>query len=112
MALLLSASTCLGFQFVVSTDKSWLAATSEDADKKCKAEGYDGLAKLESQADFDYLSGIAKSKNTAVWTGANDRANEGAWVWGDGTPLTGKFDPALSGQKDAAWRSAHGTPLK
>ena len=104
MALLLGA--CLGFQFKSSVDAGWPAKSWEDADAECKAQGFDSLAKLTSKIEFEYLSGIAKSAGTAVWIGSNDRAQEGVWVWEDGTPMTGIFDPAskATDPANAAWK--------
>ena len=45
------------------------------------------LVKIESQAENDYIAGLLGASRTA-WIGANDRTQEGNWVWHDGTPLT------------------------
>jgi len=55
-------------------------------DAKALAESLGGtLPIITSQAENDYITSVADGN---VWLGLTDEANEGTFVWDDGTPLT------------------------
>ncbi|CAJ1059161.1 uncharacterized protein LOC115426795 [Xyrichtys novacula] len=68
--------------YFVSTGKKNWAASRED----CKAQGAD-LVVINSEEEKDFLSGLVSwGENT--WIGLTDSAQEGNWMWVDGTPVT------------------------
>ena len=66
------------YQFC-TTAASW--TTGRDA---CRADGYE-LVTINDSAENTWVDGVADSYTTGKWwTGFNDRASEGSWVWVSG----------------------------
>ncbi|XP_030636628.1 ladderlectin-like [Chanos chanos] len=66
--------------FFVSTLQTWA-----EAEKKCLTLG-GNLASVHNAAEDDFLKKLAN--NTRIWIGAYDAAQDGLWLWSDGS----KFD--------------------
>jgi len=66
--------------YLLSSDEAgWIGA--RDA---CREWGGE-LATIQSRQEDDFLT---PRPSVDTWIGANDRANEGIFVWADGTPVT------------------------
>ncbi len=64
-------------------------ATWDEARQACGQAGGD-LAMFPDERDYEALIGgeSASLRVARFWIDLSDRAQEGAWVWGDGTPAT------------------------
>ncbi|XP_063405621.1 C-type mannose receptor 2-like [Mytilus trossulus] len=70
----MTSSSC----YLFSTDsKNW-----ESAQIECHNNGAD-LVAINSMEEMLYIKEQAKDRNSHFWLGANDRLNEGIFVWGD-----------------------------
>ena len=56
----------------------------EDAEKSCQGQG-GHLASVHSAEQNNFLTGLTTERH---WLGGIDVANEGDWVWSDGTAWT------------------------
>ncbi|CAC5395317.1 MRC [Mytilus coruscus] len=64
--------------YLFSTDsKNW-----ENAQIECRNNGAN-LVAINSEEEMFYIKEQAKDRNSHFWLGANDRLNEGIFVWGD-----------------------------
>ncbi|CAJ1059160.1 CD209 antigen-like protein E [Xyrichtys novacula] len=70
----------LSCYFVSTAKKNW-AASRED----CKAQGAD-LVVINSEEEKDFVTGLVNGPED--WIGLTDSAQEGSWMWVDGTPVT------------------------
>ncbi|CAJ1059159.1 CD209 antigen-like protein E [Xyrichtys novacula] len=70
----------LSCYFVSTAKKNW-AASRED----CKAQGAD-LVVINSEEEKDFVTGLRSASDE--WIGLTDSAQEGSWMWVDGTPVT------------------------
>ena len=74
-----------------TTAASW--PTARDA---CRADGYE-LVTLNDSAENTFVDGVADTYTTGKWwTGFNDRASEGSWVWVSGQAST--YAPWAAGE--------------
>ncbi|XP_074518386.1 ladderlectin-like [Halichoeres trimaculatus] len=76
---------CSGRCFLyVDTPKSWA-----DAEKHCLSQG-GNLASVHSHVEHDIIQGMllrATNSHPLAWLGGSDAAQEGTWLWSDGTPF-------------------------
>ncbi len=74
----------------------WLCASSLSWDNSRAAcmdlGGGVDLAIISSQGEQDYIAGLVTGVGDHVWLGASDAAQEGAWLWIDGSDLMGGFE--------------------
>lgn len=73
-----------------------------DAEAACAAKGLQLITVGSDQETNDLVTWIGQHQN-ATWTGLNDRAQEGAFVWAvadGGTPPASPYLPAVSGNAD------------
>ena len=84
-----SIATATAVSYIISTDRGWQNRNWEGARAKCAAEGFI-LASLYSAEDSRLLKAAAISSDENVWIGANDRSNEGVWVWADGVSMAAR----------------------
>jgi len=57
-----------------------------DAKAACKEDGAQ-LVTVEDDETIEWIKGVGNPVGRPVWTGANDRAEEGKWVWDDSKPV-------------------------
>jgi len=87
-AHLFQDATC--FWLGTSQDYTWAAALSACAERGMH------LASVHSQAEHDFIWGLAKGQT--LWFGLNDQLEEGHFIWSDGTAVN--YTNWHSGQPD------------
>jgi hypothetical protein len=73
--------------------------TWEEARDNCVSFGFE-LAKIETEAEQDFVWGVAEETDGDYWIGLSDAETEGTFVWSDGSAL-GSFAPWASEQPDS-----------
>ncbi|KAM9335513.1 type-2 ice-structuring protein-like [Symphorus nematophorus] len=69
----------------IPTSMTWA-----DAERNCQALG-GNLASVHSTAEHDVIQNMIQSitgTHQLTWLGGYDAAQEGTWLWSDGTPFT------------------------
>ncbi|XP_060570032.1 collectin-10-like isoform X2 [Ruditapes philippinarum] len=67
-------------------EKSW-----DDGKEYCKSIGGD-LAVVNTNVSYDAVKNLTDLNDaTVTWLGANDRENEGVWIWSDGKRVNDGF---------------------
>jgi len=56
----------------------------DDGRARCQAAGMQ-LAKVDGDAEYQWMKAIIDADNLRYWLGGNDIAEEGVWLWEDGT---------------------------
>jgi hypothetical protein len=88
---LTNSDSCASCSPLVSGDRVYYFCTNDDdwvgARNKCLKRGAD-LASLGDQAEHDLIWSKLKSLDGEFWIGANDRDEEGVYVWTDGGSLS------------------------
>ncbi|MEZ4385820.1 MAG: C-type lectin domain-containing protein [Nannocystaceae bacterium] len=88
---LTNSDTCASCAPLVSGDRVYYFCTDDDdwvgARNKCLKRGAD-LVSLGDQTEHDFVWGKLKSLDGEFWIGANDRDEEGVYVWTDGGSLS------------------------
>lgn len=73
--------------------------TWEEARDNCRRLGFE-LVKIESEAEQEFVWGVAEETDGDYWIGLTDSEAEGTFVWWDGSPL-GSFAPWADEQPDS-----------